>query len=311
MSLFSRLSAAGTRALMRARGLAEERHELGGGWTLRAWSHPGKVDPGSATSPGSPGPSVPDTCEHWLLLHGLGASPATWLPLLGGALREHEVLAPALSSLGGSLGPTSALGVDDGVARLAELLERRWPGKKVTVAGVSLGGWIAVRLALARPDLVARLLLVVPGGYRHQDWDRIERTVHIGNYADSNAIWAALFHRPPWFLRWGRPFLYLAYRSEAVAAALDTVREEDAFDDAELATLDLPVGLIWGESDLLFHVDDGRRMAAAIPGARIWTIPAAGHGVQWEKPTEFLAAVEAFRAAMPLGASPAGAATTG
>ena len=34
------------------------------------------------------------------------------------------------------------------------------------------GGWIAVRLALARPDLVARLLLVVPGGYRDQDWER-------------------------------------------------------------------------------------------------------------------------------------------
>jgi pimeloyl-ACP methyl ester carboxylesterase len=280
MSLFSSASTAATGPALRARGLTEERHELGGGWSLRVWHRKGG--------------------EPWLLLHGLGATTATWLPLLGDTLKDAEVLAPELSALGGSRGPRAALGVRDGVERLAELLGRRWPGKRVTVAGVSLGGWIAMRLALARPDLVGRLLLVVPGGYRNQDWERIGRTVRVGSYADSRGIWEALFHRPPWFLRWGRPFLYLAYRSEAVAAALETVREEDAFDDAELAHLTLPVGLIWGERDLLFQVDDGRRLAAAIPGAKLWTIPEAGHGVQWERPAEFLAAVARFRRELPL-----------
>lgn len=267
--------------MLRARGLAEERHALGGGWNLRVWHRGGD--------------------EPWLLLHGLGATTATWLPLLGETLGDAEVLAPELSTLGGSRNPRlAALGVRDGVARLAELLDRRWPGRAVTVAGVSLGGWIATRLALARPDLVARLLLVVPGGYRDQDWERIARTVQVGNYAESRAIWAALFHRPPWYLRWGRPLLYLAYRSAAVAAALATVREEDAFDDGELARLAIPTGLIWGESDLLFRVEDGRRMAAAIPGAKLWTIARAGHGVQWERPAEFLAAVASFRRELPV-----------
>lgn len=238
--------------------------------------------------------------EPWLLLHGLGATAATYLPLLGSTLPDADVLLPELSSLGGTRGPRPALGVAESVERLAELIEKTWPGQRITLTGISLGGWIATRLALARPDLVARLLLVVPGGYRNQDWSRIERTVRVGRYADSRAIWQALFHQPPWFLRWGRPFLYLAYRSQAVAAALATLREEDSFDDAELARLAIPVGLIWGEKDLLFHADDGARMAAAIPGARFWRIPGAGHGVQWERPAEFAAIVARFRRELPL-----------
>lgn len=262
---------------MRAARLTEERHPLAGGWSLRVWSRPGD--------------------DPWLLLHGLGATAATWLPLLRRGLDGAALLVPELSALGGTRGPRPALGIREAVAGLAELLEKRWPGRPVTVAGISLGGWIAVRLALARPDLVDRLLLVVPGGYREQDWERIERTVRIGKYADSKAIWSALFQRPPWYLRWGRPFLYLAYRSEAVAAALATMDARDAFDDAELRRLTVPVALIWGENDLLFRVEDGRRMAAAIADARFLPIPAAGHGVQWERTEQFVAAVADFRRA--------------
>lgn len=278
--MFTTVSAAITAAGLRARGLREEREELGGGWSMRLWRRPG--------------------AEPWLLLHGLGATAATYLPLLKGGLAGADLLLPELSALGGTRGPRPALGVPEAVERLAELLERRSPGRPVTVAGVSLGGWIAVRLALARPELVSRLLLVVPGGYRHQDWERIRRTVEVASYADSRAIWRALFDRPPWYLRWGRPFLFLAYRSEAVAAAIATVREEDAFDDAELSRVDIPTGLIWGERDLLFRAEDGRRMAAAIRGSRFYLVAGAGHSVQWERPEQFRELAGRFRREAPL-----------
>jgi pimeloyl-ACP methyl ester carboxylesterase len=80
-----------------------------------------------------------------------------------------------------------------------------------------------------------------------------------------------------------------------VAGALATMDEADAFDDDELGRLAVPVGLIWGESDLLFRVEDGKRMAAAIAGARFRSIAQAGHGVQWERTDQFVAAVADFR----------------
>jgi len=124
--------------------------------------------------------------------------------------------------------------------------------------------------------------------------------VRVSTYEDTRAMWRALFAAPPWYLAPARPLFFLAYTSSAVAAVLETVREQDAFGDEELARLELPVGMIWGAEDALFRLEVGERMLAALPRGRLWAIPRAAHAVQWERPREFLAAVEEFRAAFPL-----------
>lgn len=271
-----------TSAALTGRGLRAATVPTSGGWNVKCWQ--------GGTSGGEP----------WLLLHGLGATAATYLPLLPQLQGDCRLVLPELSTLGGSRGPDPALAIPQATGALAQIIERQSPGHPVTVCGISLGGWIAVRLALARPELVSRLLLVVPGGYREQDWERIGRMVRLETYRDSAEIWRALFVRPPWLLRLGRPFLYLAYRSSAVRAALATLREEDAFGDAELATLKMPVGLVWGAQDRLFLCEAGQRMAQAIPRSRFTAIADAGHGVQWERPREFFEAVRSFRRDLPL-----------
>ena len=271
-----------TATALAARGLKAETIRTGEGWDVKCWRG------------GNP------AGEPWLLLHGLGATAATYLPLLPQLQPDCNLLLPELSTLGGTRGPQAAFAIPQATRALAEIIEQQFPGRKVTLCGISLGGWIAVRLALARPDLVARLLLVVPGGYREQDWERIGRMVRVETYRDSAAIWHALFVRPPLLLRLGRPLLYLAYRSSAVKAALGTLREEDAFGDAELAGLNMPVGLIWGAEDRLFLCEAGERMARAIPGGRFVAIADAGHGVQWERPRKFFDAVRALRRELPL-----------
>ena len=236
-----------TSAALAARGLRPETVQTTGGWAVKCWR-------GGAAGG-----------EPWVLLHGLGATAATYLPLLPQLLGDCDLLVPELSSLGGTRGPEPALAIAQATKALAEIIEERFSHRPVTVCGISLGGWIAVRLALARPDLVGRLLLVVPGGYRDQDWERIGRMVRVETYRDSAAIWRALFSRPPLLLRLGRPILYLAYRSSAVKAALASLREEDAFSDVELAGLGMPVGLLWGAEDRLFLEPSGAQMAKAIP----------------------------------------------
>lgn len=271
-----------TATALTARGLKAAMVRTADGWNVKCWRG------------GNP------AGEPWLLLHGLGATAATYLPLLPQLQTDCNLLLPELSALGGTLGPEPAFGIPQATRALAELIEQQFSDRQVTICGISLGGWIAVRLALARPDLVARLLLVVPGGYREQDWERIGRMVRVETYRDSATIWRALFAHPPLLLRLGRPLLYLAYRSEAVRAALGTLREEDAFGDAELARLKMPVGLVWGAEDRLFLREAGERMARALPNGRFVAIAEAGHGVQWERPRKFLEAVQAFRRERPL-----------
>ena len=279
--MFARLASTATAAAQRALG-ARATTVPAGDWRLRLYR---------AGRPGG---------EPWVLLHGMGATSATWLPLERHLRESCELLLPELSELGGSRGPRAAMTVPDGVAALERLFERELAGRRPTLAGISLGGWIAARFAIAHPERVGRLLLVVPGGYRDQDWREIERMVRVSTFADTREMWRALFVSPPWYLRFARWFFFLAYTSRAVSALLGAVREEDAFGDGDMARLELPVGLVWGEQDTLFRLEVGRRMLAALPRGRLWPIAAAGHAVQWERPREFLAAVEAFRAAFPL-----------
>jgi 2-hydroxy-6-oxonona-2,4-dienedioate hydrolase len=282
--VFARAVAAATATALRARGMYAHTVAIGP-WSLRVWRG------------GKPGG------EPWLLLHGLGATSATYLPLLGGLRDECDLVVPELSANGGTRGPRAAIGVAEGVGVVEELVARELPGLRPTVCGVSLGGWIAVKLAAARPELAARLVLVVPGGYRDQDWRRIESMVQVHTLADIRAMWQALFVKPPWFLRLGRVGLYLLYRTPTVQDVLATVRESDAFDDGDLGRIRIPVGMIWGACDTLFRAEVGRAMLRALPDAELTVVPEAGHGVQWEKPAEFLAAVHGFRARHPLPAA--------
>ncbi|HSM51006.1 MAG TPA: hypothetical protein VLA75_06360, partial [Thermoanaerobaculia bacterium] len=53
--------------------------------------------------------------EPWILLHGLGATGATFLPLLPALRREADLVVPELSESGGSRGPVPSLAVADAV----------------------------------------------------------------------------------------------------------------------------------------------------------------------------------------------------
>ena len=236
--------------------------------------------------------------DPWLLLHGLASSALAWRPVVP-RLAAHgcRLVVPELSALGGSVCPDGGLAVAEAVAAAVKLIERELGGGPVTVAGQSLGGWMAVRLALARPDLVSRLVLVDAGGYRDQDWDQIEELVTVTEPADVTPLYGALFQRVPVPLRIGRGVFYRAYSSPVVRAILSKLRIEDTYDDRDLARLHQPAALIWGEHDGLFTFGTAERMAAAFPRARLYKVPGCGHAIQWECPGALADAVAEFHAA--------------
>jgi 3-oxoadipate enol-lactonase len=234
--------------------------------------------------------------EPWILLHGLGAVAANWLPVMR-ALRRRgcRVLVPELSALGGTRGPRAGLGVVRGAFMAARLMETELGGRPASVAGISLGGWTAVRLALSRPELVSRLVLIDAGGYREQDWEAVRRLVRVENLAGIDRLYKALFVHVPWFLRLSRRGFLETYTSPSVTEVLDDLREDDTFQDGDLARLRMPTALIWGEEDGLFRVEVARAMAAALPDAHLEVIPGCAHAVHFECPRRLVAAIERFR----------------
>ncbi|MGW4771583.1 alpha/beta fold hydrolase [Nocardia sp. NPDC004278] len=58
-----------------------------------------------------------------------------------------------------------------------------------------------------------------------------------------------------------------------------------------LAAIDLPVHVLWGESDRMVDPEYGKAYAAAIPGAAFTLLPRTGHMPQVETPEELLGAI--------------------
>lgn len=237
----------------------------------------------------------PPDGEPWLLLHGLGGIATTWDPVLRALRRECRLIAPELSSIGGTRAPGGGLDVEQGARMAARLIETELGGRPATVAGLSLGGWMAVRLALTRPELVSRLLLIDAGGYREQDWDRIKPLVTVKDLEETDRLYKALFVRTPWVMERTRRGFLAAYTSPGVRSVLDSLQEKDTYTDADLARIHQPTSVIWGERDGIFRLEPARRMAAALPNAELTVLPDCGHAVHLECPERLVEAVQEFR----------------
>lgn len=237
----------------------------------------------------------PPEGEPWVMLHGLGSVAASWSVLVRDLRKECRIWVPELSWLGGSDVPGGALAVRDGVEATLALLDREVPGRPVTLVGNSLGGWVALRLALDHPERVSRLVLVAPGGYREQDWQRIETLIRVSDLKGAERLLEAMFVRPPLPERWLRHGFHAAFQSKAVLGALDKMTEADALDREDLERIDQPTALVWGEHDGIFDIEVAEHMAEALPRGTLYRVETAGHIVQWESPRRLVDAVRDFR----------------
>lgn len=242
--------------------------------------------------------------EPWMLLHGLGSVAAGWSPVLRALRRGCRLVVPELSTLGGTRCPGGGVEVGTASETLEALRAREFGDRPVTLAGLSLGGWMAVRFALCHPERVSRLVLIDAGGYRDQDWDNVKSLIYVENMADVDRLYKALFVRVPWIMRISRKAFFKAYTSPAVRFVLSKLSEADTVNDADLARLAMPTALIWGEHDGLFTLETARAMAAAIPHARLDVLAGCGHAVHLECPRLLVAALQRFRRATSAAAIP-------
>jgi pimeloyl-ACP methyl ester carboxylesterase len=98
-----------------------------------------------------------------LLLHGLGCNSGTWLPLMPKLAERFTVIAPDLLGHGDSAKPRgdySLGGYANGMRDLLTLLDV----DRVTVAGHSFGGGIAMQFAYQFPERTERVVLIGSGG---------------------------------------------------------------------------------------------------------------------------------------------------
>ena len=232
-----------------------------------------------------------------LVLHGFSAASHHYDGVML-RMRPHvgRVLAPDL--LGHGLSETPSGGLDPtGIgAALVEALGRVL-GKPAIVFGNSLGGAAALRLAIARPDLVAGLFLVAPGGAPMPP-EELAAFVHgfrLESHDQALDSVDRLFHRPHPFrhvLAWGTR--HKLDRPE-LRELLGRARPDDLLRPAELAALPMPVEVVWGGADRILRGSHLEFFRQHLPAhARVEVVPHFGHAPHMDHPAELHRRLLAF-----------------
>ncbi len=224
-----------------------------------------------------------------ILVHGSGADCSHWPADLGslGGCRVHFLDLPGH---GASPGP-GADRVEPYAEALAAYVEAHGL-QRVVVAGHSMGGAVALTLALTAPRWLIALILVGSGSRLRVMpalLDRLE-TDHPGAV---ELILQALFGPA------APPAMVEAERQRYLATHWRLIRDDllacDRFDvGARLGEIRLPTLVVTGGADVLTPPKYARFLVENMPGARLAIIEGGGHMVALECPAPFREAVAGF-----------------
>ncbi|MBA2638078.1 MAG: alpha/beta fold hydrolase [Solirubrobacterales bacterium] len=219
-----------------------------------------------------------------------------WDPVLASLEAEHQVVRVDPRGFGASelLGSDAFRPVDDLAAVLDHLgLER------VALVGASFGGQVALELAALQPERVAALALLSPALPDHEPSPRLraheEREEAAWEAGDIDALVAqslATWTRAP-----GAVHDVAEALRHALPAQLALDPEELSLDPPVSERLDAvtcPVLVAAGESDLEDFPAIARRLATALPDARLELMPGAAHLLPLERPEETAALLAEF-----------------
>jgi 3-oxoadipate enol-lactonase len=234
-----------------------------------------------------------------LLIGGLGQGAWAWrdvLPLLDRA-------AIAFDNRG-----TGLLNAEPARRTITELAEDALAevDGPADIVGLSMGGYVAMTIALSKPDAVRSLVLAGTGAGGP---DRVPRPKHV-----AAAFLSAL--RLPYeeYARRTMPYTFSAGWTEANPERFDEILAARLEHPTPYSTIeahaeacyafyragcpvegiDAPTLVVHGSEDLIVPVENGRMLAGRIPGARYVELPGRGHNLPLEEPDTFAAFVQDF-----------------
>jgi 3-oxoadipate enol-lactonase len=231
-----------------------------------------------------------------VFLHGVGSDKKVWAPQLEHFGRTRRSVAFDYPGYGDSDPAPDGTSRDDYAAAIFAAMDVL--GIELAhVCGLSLGGVVAIAMHALAPQRCASLILADTFAVHPDGRGIYERSVAAS--ADLRALAEA---RVDFLLA---PGALDDVRSEVVEtmASIDpaayrigaeAVWLADQRDSA--AAIDVPTLVLVGEADRVTPPELSRELAAIVPGAKLETIPGAGHIANLERPAEFDARVEEFLA---------------
>jgi pimeloyl-ACP methyl ester carboxylesterase len=234
-----------------------------------------------------------------LWIHGYPLDRSVWSRQVSGLGSGLRHIVPDLRGFGQSDAPETGYPMELYAADLAALLDLAGVDQAV-VAGLSMGGYIALAFARVYPDRLRALILCDTRAGPDSSEARANREAG-ARRALAEGVRPVVEPLIPKLLAPGTPpelvdsvrQMLLASRPAGVAGALrGMAMRSDA--SPGLSAIAVPTLVVVGAEDELMPVTEARAMADAIPDAELVVVPDAGHLAPLEQPEAVNRAVRAF-----------------
>jgi pimeloyl-ACP methyl ester carboxylesterase len=232
-----------------------------------------------------------------MLIAGLGSDSQSWQPIIEQLSRYCLVIAPDNRGSGRTRPQDVGISIQqiaDDCMKLAEHLGL----SSVNLLGHSMGGFIAMELAIRRPDSINKLILAGTSAFNSKrndslffDWTSwMESGMDTKLWFRNVFYWlfsarffeneAAVNNALRYAIEYPYPQSAYAFRNQIEAIA--------GFDCSEhISGITIKTLVISGKEDLLFPPEVSARLAEAIPGAVFSVIENAAHSIHMEQPRAF------------------------
>lgn len=252
-----------------------------------------------------------------LLIHGLGSNGKAWnkmIPYLKDSFRIYVIDLPKYLEVD----EKSQVGITNYSKLLSQFL-LELDASYVHVVGHSMGGQIAMRLAIDEPDLVESVTLLAPAGLEQfnesdREWFNtwvtksfylnlsdaaVKRSFDINFYGgqlpeDAQFMLDERLALKADSIQYSR---YIDY----VLKSINSMLIEPVY--SELSMIKVPTLVLYGENDQLIpnqilhknlKVEDVLKISNYISGSDAFMIDKAGHFIQWDRPQEVASKISLF-----------------
>ena len=249
-----------------------------------------------------------------VLLHGAGDNALDWKWVMPDLAATHRLYAPDLPGSPDSARPAadySPAFFERFVAAFFDALDIG----RATLVGNSLGGLIALRIALSEPTRVTALILVDSAGLGRAV-SPVLRSLALPGYGELAVAWSKtppgalqralgravlLFASPrrvplEWLkaqYRLGRTSGFLEVQLAAIRAQVGLRKQREVL-LGQLPSLQIPTLLVWGTRDRVFPESQAREASARLQEGSLALIHDCGHIPHVECPERFMAALGEF-----------------
>jgi pimeloyl-ACP methyl ester carboxylesterase len=236
--------------------------------------------------------SGPEDAPPLILLHGGATNSAMWMGEIATFARLFHVYCIDLIGEPGLSAPVRPNLASDAHAGWLDDVLNRFSVERASIAGASLGGWLALDYAIRRPQRVERVAALCPGGVGRQKVGIVFQTLLFGMLGKwgKRKLMERILGRAP------------VNPSPPVKAFLDFAAlirvhfrprmvKLPVFSDSALRSLRMPVLAIVGARDVLLDsAQTKRRLEQYAPAAEVVYLPNAGHLIpgQTARVLEFL-----------------------